>query len=521
MKIFIIGRNGWIGKQFANILENNNINYTYSNLRAEDENILKEILDYKTTHIYCCSGRTHGIINNIKCNTIDYLENSSTLKENINDNLYVPLSLALFADKNNIHFTYIGTGCIFNDDKYKFTENDTPNFFGSNYSIVKGFTDMLIKNTNALILRIRMPISSDNNERNFITKITKYNKICSIPNSMTVLDDMLPICLKMMINNEKGCYNFTNPGAISHNDILELYTDIVDNNFKWENFSIYEQNKILKSKRSNNHLDTSKLESKYEVKHITMALYYSLTKMRRNNEELSFINDKESGEVLEKEFLSIEEQTRGKTGDTSTTGNTGQRGASGFTGESSLCVGKGDMGNTEDTGARGVRELHCPTGSARPLGIPSTHPLPQEKGDKGEPGIPGTPGPLDISNIPRHKRKEHRNHFWGYLPFIKIQDVTAPDTGGSRDVWVHTWANNALLYCTWNNWGNKNDPNHEWAKPAIFLKTGNSFKRLGQHPSPDHGWDFAQTRDNGSAKFWIHWVPTGTEGTVVGLWWDD
>ena len=155
---------------------------------------------FRSTHLYCCSGRTHGFINNIKYNTIDYLEDPSTLKENINDNLYVPLSLALFSDKNNIHFTYIGTGCIFDDSITKFNENDKPNFFGSNYSIVKGFTDMLIKQTNALILRIRMPISSDNNERNFITKITKYNKICSISNSMTVLDDMLPLCLKMMIN---------------------------------------------------------------------------------------------------------------------------------------------------------------------------------------------------------------------------------------------------------------------------------------------------------------------------------
>lgn len=288
MKVFIIGHNGWIGKKFCNILDKNNINYTYSNLRAEDNNIFKEILEYKTTHIYCCSGRTHGILNNIKYNTIDYLENSSTLKENINDNLYVPLSLALFSDKNNIHFTYIGTGCIFNNDNndninYKFTENDIPNFFGSNYSIVKGFTDMLIKNTNALILRIRMPISSDNNDRNFITKITKYNKICSIPNSMTVLDEMLPISLKMMINYEKGCYNFTNPGLISHNEILKLYTELIDNNFQWENFSIEEQDNILKSKRSNNHLDTYKLENKYHVNNIKLSVYNVLDNMYKNN----------------------------------------------------------------------------------------------------------------------------------------------------------------------------------------------------------------------------------------------
>ena len=120
MNVFIIGHNGWIGKKFCNILDNNNINYKYSNLRAEDDNILKEILEYNTTHLYCCSGRTHGYINDIKYNTIDYLEDPSTLKENINDNLYVPLSLALFSDKNNIHFTYIGTGCIFDDSITKF-----------------------------------------------------------------------------------------------------------------------------------------------------------------------------------------------------------------------------------------------------------------------------------------------------------------------------------------------------------------------------------------------------------------
>ena len=109
---------------------------------------------------------------------------------------------------------------------------------------------------------------------------------------MTVLDDMLPLSLEMMINKEKGCYNFTNPGVISHNEILELYRDIVDNKFIWENFSIQEQNNVLKSKRSNNFLNTDKLESKYIVKNIRMAIYSSLEKMRKNNEDLSFINDK-------------------------------------------------------------------------------------------------------------------------------------------------------------------------------------------------------------------------------------
>jgi 3,5-epimerase/4-reductase len=40
-----------------------------------------------------------------------------------------------------------------------------------------------------------MPISDDLVARNFVTKITKYAKVVNIPNSMTVLTEMLPASL--------------------------------------------------------------------------------------------------------------------------------------------------------------------------------------------------------------------------------------------------------------------------------------------------------------------------------------
>ncbi|KAG2268089.1 hypothetical protein Bca52824_062644 [Brassica carinata] len=62
-------------------------------------------------------------------------------------------------------------------------------------------------------LRVRMPISSDlSNPRNFITKITRYEKVVDIPNSMTILDELLPISLEMAKRNLTGIWNFTNPG---------------------------------------------------------------------------------------------------------------------------------------------------------------------------------------------------------------------------------------------------------------------------------------------------------------------
>ena len=156
-----------------------------------------------------------------------------------------------------------------------------PNFFGSSYSIVKGYTDRIMKLYNILNLRIRMPITNINNSRNFITKIIKYDKICSIPNSMTVLPILIPVMIEMMKNKEIGTYNFTNPGLISHNEILELYKEYVDNNFEWKNFTIEEQNKILASKRSNNYLETKKLEEKYKIMNIKEGVKWCMINWKK------------------------------------------------------------------------------------------------------------------------------------------------------------------------------------------------------------------------------------------------
>ena len=286
----------------------------YSDLRAESEEIKQDILSKNITHVLCCMGRTHGSINNIDYTTIDYLENKETLPINLNDNLYSPISLALFCEKNNIHFTYIGTGCIYEyDDKHTiyngvgFTEDDAPNFFGSNYSIVKGYTNNLMKQTNALHLRIRMPITSEENIRNFITKITTYEKICSVKNSMTVLDELIPISIDMMLNNERGTFNFTNPGNISHNEILQLYTLIVDYDFTWKNFTTEEQDKILLGKRSNNLLDTTKLEENYKILNIRDSVKKCLHEIVSKKTNIKMVinsdNSLKDTTLLLKEFI--------------------------------------------------------------------------------------------------------------------------------------------------------------------------------------------------------------------------
>lgn len=284
--VYIIGHKGWIGQMYLKLFEEKGIKCYFSDLRGEGEEIKVDILEKKVSHVLCCMGRTHGYRDGVNYTTIDYLQSHNVLNQNVNDNLFVPVSLALFCDYYKIHFTYIGTGCIYNyDDNHTidgigFSEEDNPNFFGSNYSVVKGHTNNLMMYTNALTLRIRMPITDCLSPRNFITKITSYEKICSIKNSMSVLPELLPLSITMMENMDIGIYNLTNPGSISHNEILEMYKNIINPDFEWKNFTIDEQDQILSSKRSNNLLDTSKLEAKYQVNSIQKAVENALIMMK-------------------------------------------------------------------------------------------------------------------------------------------------------------------------------------------------------------------------------------------------
>jgi dTDP-4-dehydrorhamnose reductase len=286
MKILIYGSRGWIGGLFMNYVKTDpSITVFEGKCRIDSDELINEILFTNPTHIISFIGRTHGTLESgDKINNIDYLEYPGKLVENIRDNLYSPIILADLCIKYGIHYTYLGTGCIFNSlESLTFDEESLPNYFGSSYSIVKGFTDRMIHSKDVLNLRIRMPISSIPNNRNFITKILTYPKICSIPNSMTVLDDFFPIFLDLMKRKAIGTYNCTNPGKITHNEILNQYSEIIDPNIRWENMSLEEQAKILKSDRSNNELDTRKIKMEYpELKNIHISMKDVLLKMKKN-----------------------------------------------------------------------------------------------------------------------------------------------------------------------------------------------------------------------------------------------
>lgn len=253
------GKSGWIGGLLMQHLEQNGHTVFAAHSRLENrQSIEQEVILTNPDRIINAAGIT-GRPN------VDWCEKNKI--ETIRANLLGPLILADIANKHGIHLTNISTGCIYSyDDKHPlgsgiaFTEEDEPNFTGSFYSECKVALEKIIKHyQNVLHLRLRMPISDTLTERAFVGKIIKYKKLINIPNSMAVIDDMLPAITTLCLRKKTGIYNLVNPGTISHHEIIHLYQKYIDPHHIFENVNEEELNQELKAPRSNCELSTKKL----------------------------------------------------------------------------------------------------------------------------------------------------------------------------------------------------------------------------------------------------------------------
>ena len=256
----LFGKNGWIGGKLIELLTAQGKTFHLAESRTYNrESVVAEIEKFKPTHVLNAAGVT-GRPN------VDWCEDHKP--ETVRTNVIGCLNVADICAEKGINHLLYATGCIFEyDDAHQiggqgFLETDAPNFHKSYYSHTKAMVeDMLAVFPTTCTLRVRMPISDDLSPRNFVTKIVKYDRVVDVPNSMTVLTELLPVSLIMAERNFTGIYNFCNPGAISHNEVLALYKKYVDPSYTWSNFTLDEQAQILKAGRSNNTLDHTKLTS--------------------------------------------------------------------------------------------------------------------------------------------------------------------------------------------------------------------------------------------------------------------
>jgi UDP-glucose 4,6-dehydratase len=178
---------------------------------------------------------------------IDWCESHKEETACINTSL--PIVLATVCEKKAIHFIHIGSGCIFfgespntiliqnGNDTYKqdlgWKENDFANP-KSFYSRTKYAADLVLSEMkNVAVLRIRMPISDRNTQRNFINKIRGYNKLIDIPNSVTFMDDLVKMIDWTITKQKTGIYHVVNPQPLSAVRIMnEFKKYIPDHSFE-------------------------------------------------------------------------------------------------------------------------------------------------------------------------------------------------------------------------------------------------------------------------------------------------
>lgn len=285
-KTFLVfgGKTGWIGQKIVTAIKEQGHVAIGAESRLEDRQAVEqEIIDTKPDFIINAAGV-------IGRPNVDWCEDHK--QEVIRYNIIGALNLADLAYIHNIHMTNVGTGCIYNyDEKHPqhsgigFKEEEEPNFEAAFYCKTKIMLEkMFAVYPNVLNLRVRLPVASDFYRGNLIIKLTKYQKVVNIPNSITVLDDMVPLIPQMALKGLTGVYNFVNPGVIHHNELLDLYKEYIDPTFTYQNFTLEEQSKILKAARCYNELDDSKLLKEFpELLSVKDALKVLFVRMKERS----------------------------------------------------------------------------------------------------------------------------------------------------------------------------------------------------------------------------------------------
>jgi dTDP-4-dehydrorhamnose reductase len=280
-KTFLVfgGKTGWFGQKMVAVLKDLGHTAICAESRLESrEQIIKEIETVKPEFIINAAGIT-GRPN------VDWCE--SHKQETMRVNVLGVLNLADIAYLKGIHVTNLSTGCLYNyDEKHPlgsgigYKEEEEPNSTGSFYARTKIILEkLLVHYPNVLTLRVKMPVSDDMNPRSFLGKIITFKKVVNFPNSISVLDDLLPIAVEMALRGLTGIYNFANPGAMSHHEMLDLYKQYIDPNFTYQGFSPEEQAKASKN-RSNCELDVSKLLKEFpNIPHIRKSIVAMLERV--------------------------------------------------------------------------------------------------------------------------------------------------------------------------------------------------------------------------------------------------
>jgi len=152
-------------------------------------------------------------------------------EDTLHGNVIWPQILTDWCALNDIQLGHVSSGCIYQgrrEDGNPFTEEDVPNFTwsknnGSFYSGTKAIGETVVsKWKKSYIWRLRIPFEENDNPRNYLTKMVKYEKLLQAENSISNKQEFVSACIQTILDKVPyGIYNVINTGYITTDLLIE------------------------------------------------------------------------------------------------------------------------------------------------------------------------------------------------------------------------------------------------------------------------------------------------------------
>ena len=282
--IILFGSTGYIGSEFKRQLEqkqiefkcwNDTANTTFYDLEKWYEDAGYPVID--------------AVINAAGYTGKPNVDACELAKEDtIHGNIVWPQILTDWCMLNDITLGHVSSGCIYSGrrlDGEPFTEEDEPNFsFKQNncsfYSGTKAIAEKIVSKWNKnYIWRLRIPFEENNNSRNYISKMLRYDKLLQAENSISNKQEFVSACIQTFVNKVPfGIYNVTNTGYITTDFLVEKLKVTIA---KDRNFTLIDEETLYKNyaktPRSNCVMSNSKLlETGITMKTVEESIDYCL-----------------------------------------------------------------------------------------------------------------------------------------------------------------------------------------------------------------------------------------------------
>ncbi len=264
--ILLLGGSGYVGLAYQRLL---------SRLDIPFRNLVRKDVDYTNGTLladFLADTRPEFLINAAGYTgkpNVDACENDKAAT--LFGNAVLPGVIQAACERSGTPWGHVSSGCIYTGrraDGAGFTESDPPNFSFragpcSFYSGTKALGEEVLQGAPEVYLwRLRIPFNEVDGPRNYLSKLTRYERLLEAENSISQLDEFAEAtfaCWRRRV--PFGVYNITNPGVVTTREVAGMIrkSGVCDKDFQFFTDEAEFMRKAAKTPRSNCVLDSSKL----------------------------------------------------------------------------------------------------------------------------------------------------------------------------------------------------------------------------------------------------------------------